>query len=357
MVFRKTTRRAWRKSMLSAVGLVLVLGAVTAALAAAPPIGAPMKSTLDFIKNGKKPTKSYRIAYIAACLSNPYCTKLQQGIKDATAKYGATFKTFDAEFNPATQHKQVQDAIAQGFDGYILQPVAEASGCADFKLLKRTKKPVTVHNSPICGDKRYTTGSVGFVAMQVQDYFTSHVMYAFKSCTKSCEVAAIGGFIGSDLFTRWQKAIKAAQARYPNAKVVVNQPGNFDPRVGFKVIQDGLQAHPNISVIISSWDDMTRGAIQAVTAANKKPGRDVRIYSVGATKDGLGRIKNGTMTESTVLLPYEESYYAVVHLIKKLSTGKDTPGFTNLADAPVVTNGPGTIFITKANANKFKPEY
>lgn len=355
MKAHRTTRRATTATIV--VALVVALVAGTMAATASTPVGAPMKATLAFIKSGKKPAKSVRIAYLAACLSNPYCAKLEQGIKDATAKWGASFKTFDAEFNPANQRKQVQDAIAQGFDGYILQPVAEASGCADFKLLKRTGKPVTVHNSPICGDRAYTKGAVGFVAMQVQDYFTAHVMNAFKSCTSPCEVAAIGGFVGSDLFSRWQKAIKAAQARYPKAKVVVNQPANFDPRVGLKVIQDGFQAHPKISVIISSWDDMTRGAIQAVKAARLKPGVDVRIYSVGGTKDALARIKRGELTETTVLLPYEESYYAVVHMIRKLATGKDTAGFTNLAQAPTVTSGPGTIFITKANAGKFKPEY
>ena len=123
------------------------------------------------------------------------------------------------------------------------------------------------------------------------------------------------------------------------------------------LIQDALQAHPSISVVISSWDDMTRGAKQAIQAAHKKPATDVRIYSVGATKDGVAKIKQGLITESTVLLPYEESYYAVLQLIRKLATGVSTAGFTNEADSPAVTNGPKTIFITKANAATFAPEY
>jgi len=39
-------------------------------------------------------------------------------------------------------------------------------------------------------------------------------------------------------------------------------------------------------MVISPWDDATRGAEQAIIAAGKKPGTDVRIYSMGATKDG-----------------------------------------------------------------------
>ena len=343
--------------VISAASLVLALVASAGALANSGAIGAPMQATLSYMQTATKPAKSYRIAYIAVCLSNPYCTKLQQGVKDAAAKYGATFKMFDAEFNRATQHKQVQDAIAQKFDAYLLAPVTQSGGCADYKLLLKTGKPVEVHNIPICKYADYPPGANGFVAMQGQKYFTDHVMNAFASCAKPCEIAAVGGFIGSDLFTLWENAIKLAQAKYPNAHLVVDQPGNFVPRAAFKVIQDALQAHPKISVVVSSWDDMTRGVVQAIQAAHKKPGKDIRIYSVGGTKDALAKINAGIMTETTVVLPYEEGYYPIVQLVKRLATGKATPGYTDERDAPAVTEGPKTLFITKANASQFKPEY
>lgn len=353
IVHSKLTRRLsiWTASLV----LALLLSAV--AFAASGGIGAPMKATLAYDASGKKLAKGARIAYLGLGVSNPYLTKLQQGIMDAATKYGLEVKVFSSEFNRSTQHKQVQDAIAQKFDAYLIAPVTQSGGCADFKLLQKTGKPVEVHNIPICTYPDYPAGANGFVAMQGQKYFSDHVMNAFKSCTKPCEVAAVGGFIGSDLFTFWENAIKLAKAKYPNVNVVVDQPGNFDPRAAFKVIQDGLQAHPNISVVISSWDDMTRGAVQAIQAAHKKPGTDIRIYSVGGTKDALSKINSGVMTETTVLLPYEEGYYPIVHLAKRLATGKSTPGYTNEADAPAVTTGPKTLFITKANAASFKPEY
>jgi hypothetical protein len=57
-----------------------------------------------------------------------------------------------------------------------------------------------------------------------------------------------------------------------------------------------------------------------------------------------------------VLLPWEESYYAAVALIMALE-GRPVNGYVNEADLPRVTDGPGTVFITRANADKFSPNY
>lgn len=316
-----------------------------------------MQQTLDWMSAATVPTTRYKVAYLTECVNNPYCTARLKGIQDAAAKYNVDLKVFDANFNPNTQTQQVQDAVQQGFDGYVLMPVADGPGCAAFKMLQTSGKPVANGNSPMCGNPDYTTGTVGFVAMQTESFFQQHVENAFASCKGDCEAMAVGGYVGSDLFTRWENAIKAASAKYPNVKVVVDQPGDFDPRVALQKTQDALRAHPNIQLVVSSWDDMTRGVEQAITAAGKTPGKDVRIYSVGATKDGVDRVVKGSWNETSVLLPYEESFYPLVQLLRKLVDGQDTPGFTDLAQAPVVVKGPGSIFITADNATSFKPEY
>jgi ribose transport system substrate-binding protein len=193
------------------------------------------------------------------------------------------------------------------------------------------------------------------VTMVRQAYFDAHVENAFKTCTTPCKVAAIGGFTGSDLFTIWERAIRRAAAKYPKVDVVSDQPGNFDPRVALHVIGDVLQAHPDLNMVISPWDDMTRGAEQAIVAAGKTPGKDVRIYTTGATKDAVAKVKSGVYNETSIFLPYEESYYGAVALIMALE-GKPVNGYVNEAELPPVTKL-GTIFITKQNANQFKPKY
>jgi ABC-type sugar transport system substrate-binding protein len=102
---------------------------------------------------------------------------------------------------------------------------------------------------------------------------------------------------------------------------------------------------------------MTRGIEQGITSSGKKPGKDVRIYSVGGTRQGVASVARGTWNGTTVLLPYEESQYGVVQLGRFFATKKNSPGFTYLANAQVIADGAKSIFITKTNAMRFAAEY
>jgi ABC-type sugar transport system substrate-binding protein len=311
---------------------------------------------LAFDKTGVKPTKKYRIAYLAECINNPYCETRLKGLQAAAKKYGFEFKVFDANFNPQTQLGQVQDAVAQGFDAYVFAPTAAAPGCTMWeRFLKPTGKPVVTLDIPMCRDPDYTPGVAATVTMVRQAFFNAHVDSAFRSCRTKCKVAAIGGFTGSDLFTVWERAIAQGKAKFPKVKVVSDQPANFDPRVALQVVGDALRANPDLSLVISPWDDMTRGAEQAIVAAGKKPGKDVRIYSTGATKVGVQRVKQGAWNETTIFLPFEESYYAAVALIMALEA-KPVNAYVNEAQMPPVTEL-GSLYVTKQNAARFRPNY
>ena len=223
-------------------------------------------------------------------------------------------------------------------------------------MIQATGKPVVNINSPMCGNADYTDGTVGFVGIQTQDFFQQHAENAFASCEGTCNALALGGSVGSDLFTRWDNAIKAAAVKYPNVHIV-SQPSDFDPAKALSLTQDALSSTPDLQIVLCGWDDATRGVEQAVLAAGKVPGKDVRIYSAGASSAGVDKVVAGTWNETSIELPYEESYYGFAVLAKAMATGETTPGFTDLAQSPVVVDGPGSIFITADNAAKFTPEY
>lgn len=317
-----------------------------------------MAATIDYINAGLPDLGGASIAFIVECATqNAFCQTRWDGAQDAAAAVGAEITLFDAGFDPTAQLAQTQDAILQDFDGYILSPVADASGCANFELLQVTGKPVVNINSPMCGNADYTEGTSGFVAMQTESFFLEHIENAFSQCEGECQAIAVGGFIGSDLFTRWENAIQRALEAYPNVTVVSDQPGNFDPAAALTVVQDALLANPDAEIVISSWDDMTRGVEEGIRAAGKTPGEDVRIYSVGGTEYGVGQVTAGAWDSTTILLPYEESYYGIVQLARAIDSGDSTPGFTYLAESPIVVDGPASLFITKDNASGFTPEY
>jgi len=320
----------------------------------------PLQQILDWIKAPAKAKKVYRIAWLKADANNPYTIAERNGGLAAAKVFGASVKVFDAAFNPTTQLRQLQDALtaynAHKFDGIVVEPVAGQVICGRVKAAVAAGVPVAVDNQPLCGDDGYTEGTVGYAGLQLQRYFDAHVRYAFSSCKTKCEAAVITGPVGFDVTTKGENAVKTMSARYPNVKVVVNQASDFSAQQGFSIMRDALTAHPNIEVVISEWDDEMVGVIRAIKAAGKTPGKDVRIYSNGADKTGTALVRNGSMTETTMLQPYEEGFYAMHEMMRYLITGKKTVGTLWTGEDPLVKKI-GSLFITKANVGKWKPEY
>src|ERR1700738_2384284 len=201
-----------------AVALVFVAGLASNNIkASAVEMSAAVKAVVDYDKAFTTPTKKYRIAYLTECVDNPYCLARLEGLKAAAKKYGFEFKIFDANFSPATQAKVVENAVTEGFEGYLFGPAAAQPGCGLYnRLLKPTGKPVVSIDIAMCGDPDYTPGLAATLTMQGPAHFGDSVNNAFKSCTSPCEVAAVGGLVGSDLFTYWENAIKEGVKKYPN---------------------------------------------------------------------------------------------------------------------------------------------
>ena len=56
-----------------------------------------------------------------------------------------------------------------------------------------------------------------------------------------------------------------------------------------------LQSHSNITGLYAENDTMALGAIQAMRAAGKKPGTDIKIVSIDGTRDAVNDVVSGAM--------------------------------------------------------------
>jgi simple sugar transport system substrate-binding protein/ribose transport system substrate-binding protein len=79
----------------------------------------------------------------------------------------------------------------------------------------------------------------------------------------------------------------------PKFKVIASQTGQFTRTDGKEVMEAFLKAHPDIDVLYAHNDDMGLGAIEAIEAAGKKPGTEIKIITVDAVKDGMTALAAG----------------------------------------------------------------
>jgi ABC-type sugar transport system substrate-binding protein len=81
----------------------------------------------------------------------------------------------------------------------------------------------------------------------------------------------------------------------PGMKVVVSQTADFTRSTGQSVTETLLQSHPDTTAIYAHNDEMALGAIAAVRAAGKVPGKDIKIVSIDGEKDGLKAVAAGDL--------------------------------------------------------------
>lgn len=84
-----------------------------------------------------------------------------------------------------------------------------------------------------------------------------------------------------------------------------------------------LQSTPDIDVLYAHNDDMGLGAIEAIEAAGKVPGKDIQIITVDAVKDGMTALADGKINfivECSPLLGPQ-----LMDLVKKTNAGEEIP--------------------------------
>jgi ribose transport system substrate-binding protein len=89
----------------------------------------------------------------------------------------------------------------------------------------------------------------------------------------------------------FDEAIKACS----DMQVVVSQDADFTRAKGQSVAETLLQSHPDATAIYAHNDEMAIGAIAAIKAIGKTPGKDIQVVSIDGEKDGLKAVAAGDL--------------------------------------------------------------
>ncbi len=133
-------RRLVQKRLVALFGVSLILaacssgGAASSAPAASQAAPSPAASAAAPSAAPSEPEKTLEIAYLSFAVANSYDAPMLAAAQAAAAAGNAKLTVFDANLDPATQTKQLQDAIASGkYDAIITQPLFGAGLVEDVK--------------------------------------------------------------------------------------------------------------------------------------------------------------------------------------------------------------------------------
>ena len=217
-----------------------------------------------------------------------------KSIKDTlTADAGFDLKFSDAQQKQENQIQAIRSYIAQGVDYIAFSPVVESGWDAVLEEAKAANIPVILTDRAV--DSEDTSLYKTFIGSDFVKEGERIGKYVSDTLgTEPINVVELQGTTGSAPANDRKSGFADAIKDNPNVKVIASETGNFTRAEGKTVMEGFLQAHPgDIDVVYAHNDDMGLGAIEAIEAAGKKPGTDIKIITVDAVKDGMTALSQG----------------------------------------------------------------
>jgi ABC-type sugar transport system substrate-binding protein len=245
-------------------------------------------------------------------------------IKDSAAAAGIDLKFDDAQQKQENQIKAIRNYIQQKVDVIAFSPVVESGWDTVLKEAKDAKIPVILTDRAV--DSKDTTLYRTFIGSDfVKEGKLSGewLVNEYKGKTDPVNIVELQGTTGSAPANDRKKGFADAIAAAPNLKIIASQTGDFTRAGGKAVMEQFLKANPKIDVLFAHNDDMGLGALEAITAAGKVPGKDIKIITIDAVKDGMQALADGKfnfIAECSPLLGPQ-----LMDLVKKVVAGESIP--------------------------------
>ncbi|MFI6894641.1 ABC transporter substrate-binding protein [Streptomyces sp. NPDC050256] len=225
--------------------------------------------------------------------ANPFRIAETQSIKDEAKKVGVKkLLTTNAQSQLSKQISDIQDMLSQGAQFLIVAPLNSDGLEPALKAAAAKKVPVLTIDRKV-----NATACKDYVAFLGSDFVEQGKRAAdamIKTTGGKGKVAILLGASGNNVTTdRTKGFVDQLKAKAPGLEIVAQQTGEFARDKGQQVMEQLIQSKPDITAVYAENDEMGLGAVTALKAAGKKPGKDVKIVSVDGTRNAVQALVNG----------------------------------------------------------------
>jgi ABC-type sugar transport system substrate-binding protein len=244
-----------------------------------------------------------------------------KSVQDEAKAAGIDLKFSDAQQKQENQIKAIRSYIQQKVKVIAFSPVVETGWDTVLLEAKRANIPVILTDRSVDSDDKtlYKT----FLGSDFVEEGRKAGDWMVQNATGPTNVVEIQGTTGAAPAIDRKKGFEEKIASKPDIKIVASQTGDFTRSGGKQVMEAFLKSQPKIDVVYAHNDDMGLGAIEAIKAAGKVPGKDIKIITVDAVKDGMTALANGEINyivECNPLLGKQ-----LMDLAKKVVKGEEVP--------------------------------
>lgn len=249
---------------------------------------------------------SKKIGLVISTLNNPFFVTLKEGAEAKAKELGYELIVLDSQNDPGKELANVEDLITKNVSVILINPAdSDAVGNA-VKAANAKKIPV------ITLDRGANSGEV--VAHIASDNVAGGKMageFIIEKLGGKGKVVELEGIAGTsaarDRGQGFNDAIKGS-----GLEVVAKQTADFDRTKGLSVMENILQAQPEINAVFAHNDEMALGALEAIKASK----RNILVVGFDATDDAVKAVNAGEMAATVAQQPAEIGALGVENAVK-----------------------------------------
>jgi ribose transport system substrate-binding protein len=235
-----------------------------------------------------------KVGLVLSTLNNPFFVTLKEGAEAKAKELGIELIVLDSQNDPSKDMANVEDLITQGVSLILLNPT-------DSDAVANAVKAANTANIPVITLDRAANGGE-VVSHVASDNIAGGKMAADfinEKLAGKGNVIELQGIAGTSAARDRGQGFNDQLATYAGLKVVASQPADFDRTKGLSVMENLLQAQPDVQAVFAHNDEMALGALQAVEASKK----NILVVGFDAIDDAVASVKDGKMAATVAQQP------------------------------------------------------
>jgi simple sugar transport system substrate-binding protein len=270
-----------------------------------------------------------------------------KSIEEAAKRFNIDLHMEIADQSQERQYEAIRTFIDEKVDVIVVSPVVETGWDEVLREAKRAGIPVIMSDRNVAvenRDENLTTTYLGADFMEEGRRAMRWIRDNVQNNSKQ-SIMEIMGNEGASPTEERSRGFREILSENPSYHIEYSDHGDFTYEGGREVIKRYLEENEwDIDIIFSHNDDMALGAIEELKAHGIKPGEDVLIVSVDATKEAFRAMVRGELSCAVECNPIIGDQ--LMKAIRDLKSGKQMP-FRIITDEKIYDRDVADEYINK----------
>jgi ABC-type sugar transport system substrate-binding protein len=286
------------------------------------------QNTLD---EPKKLKKHIVLGFVQVGKESSWRAANSSSIKKAAQDFDIDLKFKNANQSIDNQIEAIRNFIKERVDVIAFSPVVQTGYEEVLREAKRAGIPVILTDRELdFNDDSLWLTSIGSDFQEEGRRAARWLLGFTKEVKKDINIVELQGTQGSSPAVYRKRGFEELLKSNTNYHIIASQSADFTKEAGKRVMKEMLERYGDkIQVVYSHNDDMALGAIEAIEEAGKRPGKDILIISVDATKEAFNALFSGKLNLTVecnpllgpelmkVILDYQEGKEIPVKIVTK----------------------------------------